>query len=49
MKYLSNGVVWSGKEISTNFAVVNQDTESYDNDTAIRGVLGTLSTRGSAQ
>ena len=28
--YLSIGVIWWGKEISVNFAVVNQNTESYD-------------------
>ena len=28
--YLSIRVVWSSEEIPTNFAVVNQYTESYD-------------------
>ena len=29
--YLSIGVIWSDNEIIDNFAVVNQNTESYDN------------------
>ena len=30
-RYLSIGVIWSDNEIIDNFAVVNQNTESYDN------------------
>ena len=30
IQYLSIGVVWSDKEISTNFVVVNPKTENYD-------------------
>ena len=31
IEYLSIGVIWSDNEIIDYFAVVNQNTESYDN------------------
>ena len=31
LMYSSIHAVWSSEEIPTNFAVVNQNTESYDN------------------